>query len=77
VGFRRKLASTVETKAAKRIAGLATPELAPWVEQCLYQIGRSLADWSRDGAPEHVLDAVGAAEIALEILQEIRRRVGA
>ncbi|HET7110241.1 MAG TPA: hypothetical protein VFI41_05180 [Gemmatimonadales bacterium] len=76
MGLRRKLTTLEqETKAAKRIAALATHELPPQVEHCLYLIGRSLVDFGRDGAPEHVLEALSAAEVSVEILKELRRRV--
>jgi hypothetical protein len=75
VGLLRKPRAEVETKAAKRIANLSTPELPPQVEHCLYIIGKSLADFGHDGSPEHVLDALGAAEISVEILRELKRRM--
>ena len=64
-----------ESQTAKRIATLPTPELAPWVEQCLYRIGKDLVDYAHEGEPAFVLDALREAELTVEILQEFRRRV--
>lgn len=64
-----------ETAAGRRIASLQTHELPPQVEHCLYIIGKNLADFGHDGDPVHVLEALSAAEISVEILQEIKRRL--
>ena len=52
-----------------------THEFVPWIEQCVYQIGRSTTDWSRSGEATHVLDALAAAETCVELLRELKRRV--
>jgi hypothetical protein len=78
MGLRRKMTQAqTETAAAKRIARLQTHELPAQVEQCLFLIGKSLVDYGRDGGVEHVLEALGAAEVSVEILQELQRRVEA
>ena len=64
-----------QTATAKRIAHMQTAELAPYVEQSIYRIGKDLADYGHDGEPAYVLDAIREAELMLEILQEFRRRV--
>jgi hypothetical protein len=75
MGLRRKLTQATESAAARRIASLSTHELPPQVEHCLFVIGKNLADFGHDGDPVHVLEAQNAAEIAVEILTELRRRV--
>lgn len=75
MGLGRRKQVQVETKAARRIASLQTHELPPQVEHCLFVIGKAMVDHGRDGAPQHLDDALGAAEIAVEILRELRNRV--
>lgn len=74
MGLRRKTVLK-ETTAAKRIASLPTTELATWVEQCLYRIGKDLVDYGHEGEKAYVLDALREAELTVEILSEFRRRV--
>lgn len=54
---------------------MPTHELTPYVEQGLYRIGKDLNDYSHDGEPAFVLDALKEAELVVEILREFRRRV--
>lgn len=63
------------TETARRIATMPTHELTPYVEQGLYRIGKDLNDYSHDGEPAFVLDALKEAELVVEILREFRRRV--
>lgn len=78
LGRRKTLQETPLTKTAKRIATLQTHELTGWVESCLYQTGRSLSEFNHDPARIEALDeALGAAEVCVEILREYRRRVEA
>lgn len=62
--------------AAKRAAMLATPDLVPWAETCLYQIGRSLSDFQRDQDGYALAEAVQSAEVLQAILAEVSGRFG-
>lgn len=60
---------------AKRIAIVPTPEITPWIESSLYHIGKGLLDYGRDPNPDLLEEALGAAEVVVELLQEYRRRM--
>lgn len=63
--------------AAKRAAMLATHELVPWAETCLYEIGRNLLDYQRDpGHPTALAEASGALGTLSAIMDEIHARSG-
>lgn len=62
--------------AAKRAAMLPSPDLVPWAETCLYEIGRSLLDYSRDPDPIALAEAANATAVLQAIIDEIRGRAG-
>ena len=63
--------------AAKRAAMLATPDLVPWAETCLYEIGRSLSDFRKDPEDLHLLAQANEAVAVLgTIMDEILDRSG-
>lgn len=64
-----------QTAALRRIAAMSTSEFVPWIESSLYQIGRSLADYQRDGGIERIDEALMASEVSTEMLQELKRRI--
>lgn len=77
MGFRRKVTQgDLMTKMGRRIASLQTHDLPAQVEQCLFQMGDQMVRWNRDGDAVHIDEALGAAEVAVEILREFKRRVG-
>lgn len=62
------------SRAERRAASIATPDLLPWAEQALDSLGRDLSMWRRTGDPVHVADAEVAAEALLAVVREMRSR---
>lgn len=62
--------------AAKRAALLATHDLVPWAETCLYEIGRNLTGYSRDQDLAALAEATNATEVLQAIIAEINGRAG-
>lgn len=73
MGWRRKVPA--ETKLARRLARMETTDFPKWVEQCLLGVGRGMVDYSRDSDPIHIEEALSAAQVAVEVLTEFKRRV--
>lgn len=63
------------SKAERRVKALATHDLVPWADQCLYTIGRSLNDWSRDAARLELLSEAQEGMDALQVIMaELQQR---
>ena len=63
------------TKAERRVQALATHDLVPWADQCLYAVGRSLSEWSKDAEGiERLYEAREGAQALQTIVEELVRR---
>lgn len=73
--FGRRTKREPPEKVAQRIARLETHEFTPWIEQCLYTIGRSLTEYNRDIARTELIDeAIASSEICTALLAELKER---
>jgi hypothetical protein len=75
VAFGRRTKKESPAVLARRIAHLPTSEFTPWIEQCLYTIGRSVLEYNRDLMRTELLDeAAAASEVCTELIEELKRR---
>ena len=63
-----------ESAAARRARRVPTHDLIPWAEAIQAEVGRSLIEWQRSGAPEAAEDAHTAALTLAAVTAEVRRR---
>lgn len=75
MGFPKRTKKEAPAAIAKRIASLTTPEFTPWIEQCLYTIGRSVIEYEREPTRVELLEeALGASQVCTELIEELKRR---
>ena len=63
-----------QSKLAKRVASISTPELVRWAENSLFVIGKDLTHWERERSPELLEEAHVGAEALLAITTELKSR---
>lgn len=62
------------TATERRVAKVATPDLAAWAHQALYAVGRTLSDWERTHDDALLAEAEQGAEALQVVLRELRAR---
>jgi len=73
--FRSKTVDAgIPEKVTSRAEKMSREDLIAWSDQAIYTTGRCLTQYSREGAPEHLMDALTGAQVLLATVQEIRRR---
>ena len=63
-----------KTALERRIGKLPDYELLTWVDVSAAELGKSVGNYQRDHAIEHLLEAEQSAEALRAMVQELRRR---
>lgn len=71
---RPKISTTTDSRVAKRVARLATPDLYVWSETCVLNLGRSLSEHQKAAEGFTLQDAKENAQALLALVEEIERR---
>jgi hypothetical protein len=71
----KKTTAQEPTKIEKRVATLATSDLASWADQALYGIGRYISSWQKSHDIADLKEAQIGAESLNAVLNELIKRV--
>lgn len=67
--------SKAEKEAVRRARLISTPELVPWIEQCLFTEGRALSEYTKDPTKhEYLEEAEKANLISRRLILELSDR---
>lgn len=62
-------------KVSKRVSKIPTGELAIWVDQAMYEVGRCLTAYERSRDLNHLKEALSGAEAIHAVIDELHNRM--